>query len=206
MHTLSGEVLIGREVECDIQLRSIQVSRYHAKIIVAANAIFVEDLQSSNGTFVNGVPVKRRTEIGLGDQIAFDDVIFRVTSLHSGGADATEMVAKNTTSPGHLKDVTDRPAVEELIKHRDDKAVPLDLTQRKSDVKAHGAGGMTMARAPVVPPAAYERKFSAQQRAIKSEPQAGRAVNKSKPKANKVIFAGLLILVLVLALYALLIK
>ena len=48
------EVLIGREVECQVPLRAGHVSRYHAKITLTANAAYIEDLQSTNGTFVNG--------------------------------------------------------------------------------------------------------------------------------------------------------
>ncbi len=91
LHPLSGEMLVGREVECVIQLSSLQISRYHAKLFVSANGAFVEDLQSSNGTFVNGRPVKSRTQIGLGDVVAFDDIEFRVTTARSSKADSTQL-------------------------------------------------------------------------------------------------------------------
>lgn len=217
-HALQGEVLIGREIECDIQIRSIQVSRYHAKIIVAANALFVEDLQSSNGTFVNGVAIKRRTEIGLGDQVAFDDVVFRVTSLHSGGADAT-MMSSAVAAASHV-DQTDRPAVEELIRQRDQKPTALDMTRRKADIQAEA--NMTMARsAPLLRTSEHRvtdggsnaSKVSTDAAAHRSRRQpsekasrpSSRQVSKKPQRTNKVILAGLLIVVLVLALVGLLI-
>jgi len=91
LHELSGEMLVGREVECDIQLSSLQISRYHAKIFVSANGLFIEDLKSSNGTFVNGHPIKARTTIGLGDQVAFDEIKFRITTANSGETDRTQL-------------------------------------------------------------------------------------------------------------------
>ncbi len=83
------EVLIGREVECQVPLRAGHVSRYHAKITLTAHAAYIEDLQSTNGTFVNGKRVIGRQQIGIGDDIRFHDQHFRLTSAESGGADAT---------------------------------------------------------------------------------------------------------------------
>ena len=83
------EVLIGREVECQIPLRAGHVSRYHAKITLTAHAAYIEDLQSTNGTFVNGKKVVGRQLISIGDDIRFHDQHFRLTSAESGGADAT---------------------------------------------------------------------------------------------------------------------
>ncbi|WP_179957452.1 FHA domain-containing protein [Exilibacterium tricleocarpae] len=86
---LEGEMLVGREVECAIILSSRQISRYHAKILVAANKVFIEDLHSSNGTFVNGKQIASRTLLTLGDEVAFDELAYRVTSRQSGAAAAT---------------------------------------------------------------------------------------------------------------------
>jgi len=118
MHTLSGEVLIGREVECDIQLTSPQISRYHAKIFVSVSGLYIEDLQSSNGTYVNGKKVQSRTSVGLGDQIAFDDLSFRVTSADAGNADFTRIAAapsglastqSSASAPAGLAPIADQP-------------------------------------------------------------------------------------------------
>ncbi|MBV1919145.1 MAG: FHA domain-containing protein [Pseudomonadales bacterium] len=83
------EVLIGREVECQVPLRAGHVSRYHAKITLTAHAPYIEDLQSTNGTFVNGKKVVGRQQISIGDDIRFHDQHFRLTSAESGDADAT---------------------------------------------------------------------------------------------------------------------
>lgn len=86
---LAGEMLVGREVECDIPLKSGHISRYHSKISVSPNGIFIEDLKSTNGTFVNGQRINARTRIGLGDEIRFHDIPFRIVSDESGDEDAT---------------------------------------------------------------------------------------------------------------------
>ncbi|WNO11109.1 FHA domain-containing protein [Teredinibacter sp. KSP-S5-2] len=98
---IQREMLIGREVDCTVVLRSLNISRYHAKILVAPNSIYVEDLSSSNGTFVNGRRVHSRTPVGVGDQIRFDSVEFRITTAIAGDADITQM---NLSSEGRKTD------------------------------------------------------------------------------------------------------
>ena len=48
-----GEIVIGRSSELDMVLVEDMVSRRHSKITVANGQIFIQDLGSTNGTFVN---------------------------------------------------------------------------------------------------------------------------------------------------------
>jgi hypothetical protein len=50
---------IGRNDDNDVVLADGRVSRHHARIIADASGFAIEDLQSSNGTFVDGVAVQR---------------------------------------------------------------------------------------------------------------------------------------------------
>ena len=83
------EILVGREVECQIPLRAGHVSRYHAKITITADSAYIEDLESTNGTFINGKRVIGRQAIGIGDDIRFHEQHFRLTSAESGSAEET---------------------------------------------------------------------------------------------------------------------
>jgi serine/threonine protein kinase len=57
---LRGPVtLIGRSSECDVILRSSEVSKRHCQILLEDDQVIVEDLSSFNGTWVNGKPVDR---------------------------------------------------------------------------------------------------------------------------------------------------
>src|SRR5258706_1291708 len=51
--------LIGRKPHNDIQIDNLAVSGEHAAIITILNDSFIEDLGSTNGTMVNGKPVKK---------------------------------------------------------------------------------------------------------------------------------------------------
>lgn|GEM_PF-4858808 len=69
-----GEQFIGREQGVDIQIPSKEISRKHAKVVVRKDQIAIVDLQSANGTIVNGKRVnskalKHRDRIILGDVI-----------------------------------------------------------------------------------------------------------------------------------------
>jgi pSer/pThr/pTyr-binding forkhead associated (FHA) protein len=55
-----SEVTIGRDSEADIQIDNISVSRIHAKIIEGPNYYLLQDLNSTNGTFVNGKRVEQK--------------------------------------------------------------------------------------------------------------------------------------------------
>jgi len=57
---LPTPVSIGREDENDIQLNDDRISRFHAKIQDDAGQIILTDLESTNGTRVNGHPVQMR--------------------------------------------------------------------------------------------------------------------------------------------------
>jgi hypothetical protein len=54
---LSGTLVIGREVDADLRLSDPQVSRHHVRITPGAGFATVEDLDSSNGTLIEGVEV-----------------------------------------------------------------------------------------------------------------------------------------------------
>jgi pSer/pThr/pTyr-binding forkhead associated (FHA) protein len=54
-----GETIIGRELDCDIILDTPNASRRHAKVIRKENQVSIEDLNSSNGTFVNSTPIDK---------------------------------------------------------------------------------------------------------------------------------------------------
>jgi pSer/pThr/pTyr-binding forkhead associated (FHA) protein len=68
---LRGKLVIGRGSDCDLVLDEPEMSRRHAMIENTGDVIFLRDLGSANGTFVNGVQV-RNAVLHADDQIAFD--------------------------------------------------------------------------------------------------------------------------------------
>ncbi|MGE3317161.1 MAG: FHA domain-containing protein [Planctomycetaceae bacterium] len=69
LQNLPTPVTIGREDENSIRLNDERVSRFHAKIQEDAGKLILTDLESTNGTRVNGHPIQMRV-LQLGDQIS----------------------------------------------------------------------------------------------------------------------------------------
>jgi len=69
--------VVGRAVICDVPVYDPTVSRRHAELTLAADGVRVQDLGSSNGTFVNGTRIAS-TVAGNGDVISFGKVAYSV--------------------------------------------------------------------------------------------------------------------------------
>jgi predicted component of type VI protein secretion system len=52
-----GKTIIGRGEDADLMLPNISVSRHHAQVLWNGEAASIEDLESSNGTFINGTQI-----------------------------------------------------------------------------------------------------------------------------------------------------
>jgi pSer/pThr/pTyr-binding forkhead associated (FHA) protein len=77
-HRLSGTIQIGRAEACQIRLDDTYASQFHARISERNGAWHVEDLGSTNGTYVNGRKVTGPTPIGAGDQIKVGKAILEL--------------------------------------------------------------------------------------------------------------------------------
>jgi len=73
-----GDHVVGRAPQCDIVISSAGVSKMHARFSVQNSQCIITDLDSSNGTFVNGVKVHDRI-LRPGDRIGFHDVIVELS-------------------------------------------------------------------------------------------------------------------------------
>jgi hypothetical protein len=79
-----GEIIIGRSSELDMVLVEDMVSRRHAKISVVADEIHIQDLGSTNGSFVNGEKIKH-AKLAEGDRILIGTSIIKLVA--AGTAD-----------------------------------------------------------------------------------------------------------------------
>ncbi len=93
------ELFLGRDPGNDIVINDPEISRRHARLLLTGNTYTIEDLGSTNGTFIRGqrlsIPVNLRPGeiISLGDRVK---VRFEVTGL---GTDATVASYRPTAQP-----------------------------------------------------------------------------------------------------------
>jgi pSer/pThr/pTyr-binding forkhead associated (FHA) protein len=77
--TLSGNMTVGRQADCDISISSDEVSRRHARLTVQSDGVLVEDLGSANGTFINDRRIHTDV-LRAGDELRLDTVRFLLTT------------------------------------------------------------------------------------------------------------------------------
>jgi DNA-binding winged helix-turn-helix (wHTH) protein len=85
-----GEYLIGRDPECAITIPSMKVSRHHARITVEGPRTLLDDLESKNGTFLNGIRIECSTAINGGDLIGIGRITETIRFVASLSRRTTE--------------------------------------------------------------------------------------------------------------------
>jgi pSer/pThr/pTyr-binding forkhead associated (FHA) protein len=95
---VAGPVVIGRAPECDISVPADEMSRRHALVKPTPDGLQVEDLGSSNGTFINNKRVQTGF-LGPGDELRLDAVRFILVAPGMEIPNATkEMPASGATA------------------------------------------------------------------------------------------------------------
>jgi len=73
-----GIVTIGRGPEAELRLDHSSVSRRHARILIEGGELRVSDLESHNGTLVNGLPIDGSCALATGDVVSVGEVVLVV--------------------------------------------------------------------------------------------------------------------------------
>lgn len=75
---IDRDMLVGRHQDSDVLLQSSEISRKHAAFLLKDRALWVQDLKSSNGTFVNDLRIDAETLLKEGDIVQFAGLKFSV--------------------------------------------------------------------------------------------------------------------------------
>lgn len=83
---LFGGLTIGRDSGADLQIQDRFASGIHCRIHNRGNAYLLEDLSSTNGTFVNGARIENEVALQDLDELSIGDTVFRFElSIPDGG-------------------------------------------------------------------------------------------------------------------------
>jgi hypothetical protein len=76
-----GITTAGRQDECQLRIKSSQVSRKHCQLFEKHGMLLVKDLGSSNGTFVNGKKIEGQRVMEPGDELGIGPIVFRIEKV-----------------------------------------------------------------------------------------------------------------------------
>lgn len=83
----NDSAVIGRASDCDLTIDDSEVSSRHAEIKVDKGILVIKDLNSMNGTLINGVPIHTLHYLQDGDQILIGRTELRLNGLEDNHAD-----------------------------------------------------------------------------------------------------------------------
>jgi pSer/pThr/pTyr-binding forkhead associated (FHA) protein len=98
---MNREIIIGRSSDLDMVLVEDMVSRRHAKISSTDTEVYIQDIGSTNGTFVNGEKIAGKALLHEGDRILVGTSIIKVVGAAEGSvAQQSEAEARRRLEAG----------------------------------------------------------------------------------------------------------
>lgn len=110
-----AEIFVGRDLNNDVVINDPEISRRHARLFQQGNSFVLEDLGSTNGTFVNGQRIMGPNVLRPGDAVTFGERMSLVFESAEYDQDATMVSpaahpAFNEPSPPHAYGQPPAPA------------------------------------------------------------------------------------------------
>ena len=112
-YPINGEVVIGRANDCSLDFSFERLSRRHAELRVHKGNLYVRDLDSSNGTYVNGKKVTQSRLLN-GDVVSFDRLSFTVVG--PGGKDDDELLSSDDLNKTVIRPALDKKTINQVTK------------------------------------------------------------------------------------------
>lgn len=143
------EVRLGRDMGNDVTISDPEVSRHHARFLKRDESVFLEDLGSTNGTFLNGERITNPQQLRVGDVITLGDKIqmdFEIVPA--------ELEATIAADPGDLEPEVSPHEPEEYQPQPEPVSYPVVETEVEPDIEPESAVSPEL---PVSPPAKMKR-------------------------------------------------
>lgn len=181
------KLLIGRAEECDLRPLSEEVSRKHCAIIRKGEDLWVQDLRSRNGTFVNGLKLAEPKQLADGDLVRVGSLELKVSAAPEPKFDTDEDISRlllGGDQPAGMHDTT-----RSLRAADDDSAV----VHRAAEPRGQDAAGGTTVVANEAEKAGaagkddesdVSRRSKALQEILKSRSKPGQLPKSDKPDGS----------------------
>lgn len=106
------EIILGRDLANDIAISDPEISRRHARFLLQEDNVIIEDLGSTNGTFLNGQRISTPQQLRAGDVITFGENIVVVFQKSDYDPDATVVASgmDQTVRPEPPRSAPPKPA------------------------------------------------------------------------------------------------
>lgn len=118
-----GVTTVGRQDDCQLVIKSSQVSRRHCELFERKGHLLVKDLNSANGVFVQGQRVVEQQVLEPGNELTIGPITFRVEKT-TGGPPKVE-----TPTPGDTS-ISDGLAEDATTNAEDDFAIAFDVDEK----------------------------------------------------------------------------
>jgi pSer/pThr/pTyr-binding forkhead associated (FHA) protein len=140
---MDREIIVGRSSDLDMVLVEDMVSRKHAKITASGDQIVIQDLGSTNGTFVNGEKIKK-ARLKEGDRILIGTSIIKLVAVDTSQVVSEEAARQKLEQTGQRRSVSgaNKPMSGSIDEIPLPDLLQLLSTSRKSGVlSVRGEGG-----------------------------------------------------------------
>lgn len=105
--TVDRDMLVGRHQDADLLLQAAEISRRHAALLLKDQLLWVQDLNSSNGTFVNDIRIEQEKQLHDGDIVEFASFKFSVLAPAQKITDLPEVEAEPVQA-APIQDLSDQ--------------------------------------------------------------------------------------------------
>lgn len=92
--SIDRDMLVGRHQDADLLLQAAEISRRHAALLLKDQLLWVQDLNSSNGTFINDIRIEQEKQLHDGDIVQFASLKFSVLAPAQENNDLPEIEAE----------------------------------------------------------------------------------------------------------------
>nr|WP_312823439.1 FHA domain-containing protein [Acinetobacter oleivorans] len=186
--SVDRDMLVGRHQDADVLLQAAEISRRHAALLLKDQLLWVQDLNSSNGTFINDIRIEQEKQLHDGDIVQFASFKFSVL------APAQEIL--------DLPEIEVEPVNAVLTPDLSDQGMP-SLTERAAEVEVRRDGMPQNISIPKPAPIPEGVDINAQQQApIAFDEPVSRVAEEKEQQKNASVGLITIIILVILALLA----